>query len=244
MVGRWLKRFMAPDAATLNPTGNKNELYDAQTAQVMARVLARDSSCIDVGCHEGSILDEMLRFAPEGRHFAFEPLPHMFAALKDKYASRANVALHELALSDAPGETTFQHVVTNPAYSGIRRRQYDKPDERVEEIRVRLARLDDVLPRDAPIRLIKVDVEGAELQVFKGAIETLERTRPFVVFEHGLGAADHYGARPEQIWELFSSCGLRLSLMGGWLDGRRPLALPELVDQFDHCRNHYFLAHP
>jgi FkbM family methyltransferase len=244
-IGRWLRGFTAPNPATLDP-GNvdKNELYDAQTAAIMERVLERGSNCVDVGCHRGQILDEMLRVAPEGTHYAFEPLPHLHEELERKYAGHANVKLHRLALSEAAGETTFQHVVTNPAYSGILRRRYDRPDEEVVEIHVKLARLDDVVPKDLPIRLVKIDVEGAELGVLKGGLGILRRSRPYVVFEHGLGGSDHYGTRPEDVWNLVRGCGLRLSLMGGWLEGRRPLRLPELVDQFEHCRNHYFLAHP
>ena len=242
---RWLRRFSPPGPATMNPVGvNKNELYDAQTAAVMARVLTPDSTCIDVGCHEGAILDEMLRFAPHGRHYAFEPLPHLFAGLTRKYADRDNVSLHEVALAETAGDTTFHHVTTNPAYSGIRRRQYDRPNEQVVEIRVKVARLDDIVPAGLPVRLVKIDVEGAELGVMRGGGETLRSARPYIVFEHGLGASDHYGTRPEQILELMESLGLRISLMGGWLEGRRPLTRAEFVDQFEACRNHYFMAHP
>ncbi len=239
-----------PAPAAAPPAGaagvDMNTLYDAQTAAIMERVLERRSNCVDVGCHQGAILDVMLRLAPEGRHFAFEPLPHMFAALKAKYAGRGNVELHELALSDASGETTFQHVVSNPGYSGLLRRHYDRPDEQVVEIRVKLARLDDVLPRDVGIRLVKVDVEGAELQVLRGAQEMLRRSRPFVVFEHGRGAADCYGTRPEHVFDLFDGCGLNLSLMGDWLEAGagRKLSREAFVDQFDAGRNYYFLAHP
>jgi precorrin-6B methylase 2 len=49
-----------------------NAAYDAQAVEVMRRCLRADSNCVDVGCHEGSILSEMLRFAPAGTHYAFE----------------------------------------------------------------------------------------------------------------------------------------------------------------------------
>lgn len=244
-IGRWLRGFTAPNPNTLDPGNvNKNELYDAQTAAVMERVLERGSNCVDVGCHAGQILDEMLRVAPEGTHYAFEPLPHLYAELEKKYAGRPNVKLSPCGLAEAAGESTFQHVVTNPAYSGIRRRAYDRPNEEVVEIHVKLARLDDVVPRGLPIRFVKIDVEGAELGVLKGGLELLRRCRPYVVFEHGLGGSDHYGTRPEHIFELMRGCRLKVSLMGGWLEGRRPLRLPELVEQFERGHNYYFLAHP
>ena len=39
---------------------DKNRLYDMQTYEVMKRVLKKDSNCVDVGCHVGSILKEIL----------------------------------------------------------------------------------------------------------------------------------------------------------------------------------------
>lgn len=228
------------------PAMDLNTLYDRQTAEVIARVLAKDSNCVDVGCHHGLILDEMLRHAPDGTHFAFEPLPHLFAGLKDKYAGRANVRLFEAALSEAAGNATFQHVVTNPGYSGLLRRRFDRPHEDVVEIRVNLLRLDDVVPPDLPIRLVKIDVEGAELQVLRGAAGLLRRWRPIVVFEHGLGGSDIYGTRPEMVFDLFASCGMKVSLMGAWLasHGETTLTREGLADEFDSARNYYFMAHP
>src|SRR3954468_17082132 len=85
----------------------KNDLYDLLTAEIMRRRLRPDSNCVDIGCHAGAILDEMLALAPRGVHHAFEPLPHLAAALRAKYAGRPNVVLHELALSNAAGTTTF-----------------------------------------------------------------------------------------------------------------------------------------
>ena len=46
--------------------------------------------------------------------------------------------MHEAALSEAPGTASFQHVVTNPAYSGLLKRRYDRTHEDVVEIQVRL----------------------------------------------------------------------------------------------------------
>lgn len=247
----WIRRALgaapsAPAEAPMTPETRGdilNRRYDAQTPLVMKRVLSADSNCIDVGCHHGMVLDSMLELAPKGHHHGFEPLPDFYAALVRKYADRPNVSLHEMALAAEPGETTFHHVVSNPGYSGILRRLYDR-EEQVVEIRVKRARLDDVIPKDRPIRLIKVDVEGGELGVFQGGMELLRRSRPFIVFEHGLNAADYYGTRPEQVFDLMAGCGLKLSIMLDWLEGRPPLSRAEFVRQFDERINFYFLAHP
>src|SRR5256885_1214264 len=62
-----------------------NAVYDAQTIEVMESVLKQSSNCVDVGCHTGSILQHMLRLAPEGTHFAFEPIPNLYQVLRVKF---------------------------------------------------------------------------------------------------------------------------------------------------------------
>src|SRR3954470_23168170 len=101
---------------------SQNDIYAELTAAILRRTLRATSNCIDVGSHGGVILDEMLRLAPDGSHLAFEPLPHLAAALRRKYAGRANVTVHELALSNAAGEVTFHANRTHPAMSGLERR--------------------------------------------------------------------------------------------------------------------------
>lgn len=231
--------------AAASEAADKSRNYDIQTLQVMQRVLREDSNCVDVGCHQGSMLKEMLRFAPRGTHFAFEPIPGMYAGLQKKFGHLPNVRLHDCALSDTAGTTTFQHVVSNPAYSGLRRRRYDRAHEQVEEIRVETRLLDALLPEHVPVRFIKVDVEGAELQVLQGAAETIRKHRPVIVFEHGLGGADYYATRPEQVYDLLAGrCGLRVFVMADWLqdDSRPSLSREAFCRQFSTGSDYYYMA--
>jgi FkbM family methyltransferase len=216
--------------------------YDQETREVLARVLQPDSTSIDVGAHEGVFLREMIRLAPNGTHHAFEPLPEFAQRLRLRFGS-TRVHIHELALSDAEGVTTFTHVTSNPAYSGLRARTYPRPDETISALRVIQARLDDLLAPEQPVHLIKVDVEGAELQVLRGAKRTLTRWRPVVVFEFGLGAADHYGTTPDDVWKLLvADCGLRISTMARWLRGRWPISRRAFARRFRSGRDFYFIA--
>ena len=218
----------------------QNARYDDETAGVIAKVLTPTSNCLDIGAHTGSILRFMLKHAPQGHHVAFEPLPHLAGQL---HLDVPQVRVCEVALSDTAGETTFEYVVGAPAFSGLRRRRYDRTDEEIRTIIVRTARLDDVIPDDQPIALMKVDVEGAELQVFRGGLRTLARLKPFVIFEHGEGAAEYYGTTPGDVYDLLTGqCGLRISLMAGWLGGARPFTRAEFIRQCN--RDFYFFAHP
>src|SRR4029450_12115017 len=52
---------------------------------LMDEVLEADSDCLDVGAHAGSVLGELVRLAPEGRHVAWEPLPQFAERLRHAY---------------------------------------------------------------------------------------------------------------------------------------------------------------
>ncbi len=84
-------------------------------------------------------------------------------------------------------------------------------------------------------------MEGAELGVFQGAVQTLKASKPHIIFEHGLGGADHYGTTPQMIFELLvEECGLRLFR----LDGSRALSSDEFVSVYERNSAWNFLAHP
>ncbi len=245
ITGTPLEKTIRKLYAVLSPSANKSLAYNLQTVDVMRHSLTRHSNCIDVGCHVGSILRGMIKLAPDGTHLAFEPVPDLYQGLVDSFSSHPNVRIYNLALSDTVGETTFQYVVSNPGYSGLRRRKYPRPNERVEEIKVNTDLLDNVVPDDLPIHLIKVDVEGAELQVFKGAIETIKKNQPIIIFEHGAGGSDYYGTTPNEVYGLLvEQGGLKISTMQSWLNNGSALTEEEFSELFYRGIEYYFVAHP
>lgn len=222
----------------------KNQEYDSQTKRVIAEVCGRDSCCIDIGAHKGEVLDIILKQASDGLHFAFEPIPDMYETLLKKYAGNPHCSIHSYALSDVKGTTTFNYVISNPSYSGLIKRKYDRPNEQDTTIEVQTELLDNILPADYQPDLINIDVEGGELLVLEGAINTLKTHKPVVIFEHGLGASDLYGATPEKVYELFASCTMRVSTMQRWLNNRPSLRKEEFAQHYYQKKDYYFIAYP
>jgi FkbM family methyltransferase len=204
---------------------------------LLERELEPASDCLDAGAHEGSVLAELVRLAPAGRHLAWEPLPEQARRLRERFPG---VEVREAALSDRPGERDFAHVVDNPGWSGLRARPVPGGG-RVQTLRVRCERLDDAVPSGAEPALLKVDVEGAELELLEGARATLRRHRPLVVFEHGRGSADHYGTTPQRIHGLLAG-ELGYSIEG--LDGDGPYDARDLAAQFESGERVNFVARP
>ena len=56
-------------------------------AGLLEELLEHDSVCFDVGAHEGAVLGEMVRVAPNGRHIAWEPLPALARRLRERFPS-------------------------------------------------------------------------------------------------------------------------------------------------------------
>ena len=91
---------------------------------------------------------------------------------------------------------------------------------------------------------MKIDVEGGEFLVLKGARELIKKNKPVIIFEHGLGASDYYGTKPEDVYNLLDECGLKISLMRLWLDNKAPLTLKKFKEIFDKNSYYYFIAYP
>lgn len=222
----------------------KNQQYDKQTKLVISQVCGYDSNCIDIGAHKGEVLDIMLRYAPEGTHYAFEPIPDMHDGLVKKYAGMSNCNIFDYALSNQAGTATFNYVVSNPSYSGLIKRKYDRENEEDTQIEVKTALLDDLLPEAYTPHLIKIDVEGGELLVLEGAKNIIARAKPTIIFEHGLGASDYYGSTPEKVFALLTSYGLRISTMKRWLNNKPCLSEKVFIEHYHQKTDYYFIAYP
>jgi FkbM family methyltransferase len=207
----------------------RNQRDDQALTVLMASVLAKDSNCVDVGAHRGSILEQMVRLAPEGRHIAFEPYPGLAPELESRFPS---VDVRATALFNESGRRPFRARTDEPALSGLA-----EPDEPQPEVDV--ARLDDALPDGYRPTLIKVDVEGAEHQVFEGALETLRNHRPVVAFEHSLSCR-YYGQEPGGVHGLLEGAGLRIFDM----DGHGPYDRAGFTREVLSLRHWFFFARP
>jgi FkbM family methyltransferase len=200
---------------------------------LLAAALAPDANCIDVGAHSGGVLREVVRCAPKGRHIAYEPLPELAAALAREYPQ---VDVRAAALSDHDGEATFVHDRTEPMRSTLHAHAFT--DHRhAAQITVRIERLDGALAADYVPALIKIDVEGTEAEVLRGAAETLRRHRPIVVFEHGGGGT----SSPAEVYAaLTGGPGMRIYD----LDGVGPYSLRDFEDAYPQPTMWNWIARP
>lgn len=184
--------------------------YDRQTVQIMRRVLVKDSNAIDIGAAWGEMLRPMVKYASFGHHRAFEPLPQFAGKLREDFP---NVEVHEVALGDHDGDAEFFFAVDAPGYSGLRHPAH--PSE-TEIFTVQVRKLDNLIDLNEPIALMKIDVEGSELNVLRGGRECLVRHRPVVVFEYW-NEIPEFGIRTWDIYDFLTRLGYGVSTLDQWL---------------------------
>jgi FkbM family methyltransferase len=140
----------------------------------------------DVGANCGWFA---VRAARAGRPVrAFEPVPATadFAERNLARVAGADAQLMRAAVADQSGRATI-HLYSSSGNNSLHERTLPPghPLRRTGDVEVPVVRLDDLVGGDgfpAPA-LIKIDVEGAELAVLRGARETLARHRPLIVME-------------------------------------------------------------
>jgi len=168
--------------------GTENDLYfkhclkEAELFQpaiaAASVLLPSDAVFLDIGASLGTVSAAMAQKLNQGRIIAVEASPSVHPPLKEtiRRASDSRITLVEAAVSDHVGVTTFHQ---DPNGSGW---GFLSPDGTTE---VNTTTVDQITADLGLNRVdfIKIDVEGGELAVLKGASATLEEHRPIVMFE-------------------------------------------------------------
>jgi len=146
-----------------------SEAYEQKFRDLLLTNIREGDLVWDVGANVGLYTRLFVdRVGRDGKVIAFEPSPRAFAQLQSLFATEPSVILQGVALSDFDGEADFfvaerGSTVTDSlvVHSG-----------NSASIRTSVRRGDSMCSLNAPA-IIKIDVEGAELEVLKGMTETL-----------------------------------------------------------------------
>jgi len=176
-----------------------------------------DFACVDVGANLGGYARLVHDcFGARSKIWCFEPAPETYRQLVENTAGLANVRCYDVALSDANAESVLYLDHRGTQFSSLTPMAGTKPQA------VRTARLDDVAEREGihRIDLLKIDVEGHEMAVLRGASRLLASGAiARVQFEYGENNA-LLGTRIRDFYDLF---GDRFSMFRIVRDGLWPL---------------------
>jgi FkbM family methyltransferase len=180
------------------------------------------------------MLSLLTRLAPEGKHLAFEPVPKKAAMLRRKFP---DVAVYPIALGETAGQVRFFENVTRSGFSGLVATP-DPTDVHVEFI-VDCKPLDQFRRPDRPVSFIKLDVEGSEFLVLRGASELLRQDRPVPLFESIPGGVEKLGSSRREFFHfLTAELGYAIFTPTAYLARGNPLDW----DRFDRAHHYPFEA--
>jgi len=140
---------------------------------------------IDVGANRGNFIHlAQLRFAPK-KAICIEPLQEAFLKLKQRYNNNPKFSLFNCALGASSGQTEMEVNTHDEASSILPIRTegeliFTHKDLRpIDKILIELKTVDQIVREEnvTSVELLKLDVQGFELEVLKGAMETLPKTR-------------------------------------------------------------------
>jgi FkbM family methyltransferase len=197
--------------------------YEPSTARLIAGLIQPGDTVIDIGANAGFFtLLAATRVRESGRVLAFEPIPAVRAALETNIKLNGVhwVSLHGTALSNAAGTLTMYEGPRNHrGLSSLR------PLDRAAATHiVAVKRLDDWLPVLDRVKLIKLDVEGAEQHVVEGMAALISRDMPYIVVEVTDAYLQKMGHSATSLLSLLNEKGYQIYRIGD--DGLRQIKDP------------------
>jgi FkbM family methyltransferase len=182
----------------------KDPVY-AELAFIRDHMLSPNDVAFDVGSHHGLHTICMARHS--ARVVSIEPNPHNVAILKQntQLNSLHNVTVRQVAVGDSPGKIAL---LQDSNQGGVLLRGKDSSPI----LEVKLLTLDQVAHEHGFPQMLKIDVEGFEASVLKGAAQILQ-TRPKIAIEVHVDWVSRYGSSVSEVIDLLKVRSYRVWIL-------------------------------
>lgn len=211
--------------------------YEPEETQMMLNLLPKGAAIFDIGANVGWYSFLFSANDPSSTIFSFEPIPKTFDNLKKNFKLNKplNISIFDYGLSNQNTDLNFYYY---PEGSGNASSVNVSERENIITITSKVKRLDDCIEALTPsLDFIKCDVEGAELLVFQGGINTLKNHQPIVFSEILRKWSKKFNYHPNDIINLFQEIGYRCFVVK-----KNKLSSIEIVDD-DTIETNYFFLH-
>lgn len=230
----WGAEITADPKRTIGHSIFTTGLYDLAVSEALFRLISPRNTVVDAGANVGYMtVLACVAAGSGGRVLSFEPHPELFAVLGRNVAEArgnwdvATVEAHQAALGERSGAAELHLPPDFETNDGVARIAAE-PAADGRALTVRVVALDEIMG-DAPIDVLKLDVEGYEPQVLKGTERAiLERRIKHIVFE------DHSVADSEVV-RMLRAAGYQLYSLGWSMQGPRvePIEVGNLATRFE-----------
>ena len=173
----------------------------------------------DVGAHHGECVARFVRHFPSARIFAFEPFPESFEVLRGSTQADTNVRLFDFGLAEQSGPRSFHSNQSSATNSLLSSDEQSKATwgsgllETKEVVNARFRTVDEMMAELAldHMDILKLDVQGAEPLVMKGARRTCLEGRIRAVYCEIITKPTYHGqSRIDEVLALFHNLGFDL----------------------------------
>lgn len=190
----------------------------------------------DVGAHEGWFLHSWKDWCPQASIHAFEPAVEAYEKSRELYGGDPSLSFNNVAVGSRPGMLDFNIFEGSRVSSSF----LEPVDETWQAIdyhtgpltkrSVPVITLDDYTKERgiAAVYLVKVDVQGYELEVLGGATETL-RVTDYVFVEAAIRPLYHGAPRFTQVHDWLDAHGFHLIAMRAWHAGNLALVETDML---------------
>jgi len=191
---------------------------------------------IDVGAHTGWFFHCWLDWCPQARVYAFEPYPASFRAAVQNYGSDPRVRLVQMAVGEVVGEQVLNVLNKSIVSNSLLRPRESVWDElryftgSVTQTPVAVTTLDAYAASNGleSIYLLKIDVQGYEMHVLRGAANMLSRV-DYVFIESGIRPLYEDAPRFSEVFEHLIARGFHLMAMQAWHRGNHTLIESDML---------------
>lgn len=199
------KKRKIPAEMHLHYSLTKNNIVEDHLVSFLKKVIFPGATFIDIGANVGWISLEAASLAgKKGKVYSLEPIKHL-CSLFEKLIMLNNLKNIFVINAAAGAEEGFTEINVSEVGSAFQERSsLIQVDREVDKQEIMVLPVDQFF-NSKNIDFIKIDVEGFELEVLKGAIKTIEKHRPTVLIEvHGLYFNDSSG-HVKSVYEFFES---------------------------------------
>jgi FkbM family methyltransferase len=180
-------------------------LMGGDEIRYLEKIVRPNWNIADVGANQGIYTLFFSSAVPLGYVYAFEPDPSLFASLKGNVSQNGanNVTLFNAAAASKPAKLSLRPGKLNRGDNQI----ISSETPGADTVAVDAISLDEVIPQ-LKLDLLKIDVQGFEVEVLRGAEKLLEANPPLLIllefWPYGLRNA---GSNPEELLDILLRAG-------------------------------------
>ncbi|NRG16586.1 FkbM family methyltransferase [Rhizobiales bacterium] len=157
---------------------SSRRFYEQEILESIEKYVPEDATILDIGANIGNHALYWARKSPNRKIVCFEPVSSTFEILKKNIEANninAQISAHNFGVSDKPSKARIDRF--SASNIGATRLRHDEAGE------LSLISIDGFISEENKIGMLKIDTEGFEVEVLKGADKTIERHKPIIFVE-------------------------------------------------------------